>query len=226
MKKQNDLSKFLGWIITILIPPILLMISIRLMITPLFPRIEYRLPGFPEDLYGFTLKDRLNWATPSINYLVNSEEIDDLEKLRFDNGEPIYNERELGHMEDVKRVVTGMRITLAILLVVLLLLTILVKRYGSRNLVRIAYQRGGWGIVGVIAAILIFVVLSFNDLFTWFHQIFFVGGTWLFNPSDTLIRLFPMRFWQDAFIFVGLGSMLMGAVIIMISRQVKADRGN
>lgn len=223
MKKQNNLVKFLGWIITILVPPILLMISVRLMITPSFPKIEYRLPGFPEDPYGFTLQDRLHWATPSINYLVNSERIDYLETLQFDNGEPIYNQRELGHMEDVKGVVTGMRIALAVLMVVLLMLTILVYRFGSSQLVLLAYQRGGWGIIGLIIAILAFVALSFNDLFNWFHQIFFESDTWLFYTSDTLIRLFPMRFWQDAFIFVGLGSLLMGVLIILFSRKLRVD---
>ncbi|MEJ2126169.1 MAG: hypothetical protein P8X84_01420 [Candidatus Bathyarchaeota archaeon] len=28
----------------------------------------------------------------------------------------------------------------------------------------------------------------------WFHQLFFTSGTWTFYTSDTLIRLFPMRF--------------------------------
>ncbi len=38
----------------------------------------------------------------------------------------------------------------------------------------------------------------FWKFFTLFHQVFFEGDSWLFLYSDTLIRLFPIRFWQDA----------------------------
>ena len=42
------------------------------------------------------------------------------------------------------------------------------------------------------------------------YSFFFQPGTWMFNYSDTLIRLFPERFWQDIFIYVGLFSGLVG----------------
>jgi integral membrane protein (TIGR01906 family) len=64
-------------------------------------------------------------------------------------------------------------------------------------------RRGGWLTVGLTAALGIFAAVSFWQFFTVFHALFFEGDTWLFYYSDTLIRLFPMRFWQDAFIFVG-----------------------
>ena len=35
-------------------------------------------------------------------------------------------------------------------------------------------------------------------------QIFFKGDSWLFYYSDTLIRLFPIRFWQDAFLWAAI----------------------
>jgi len=67
-----------------------------------------------------------------------------------------------------------------------------------------AASKGGWLTLGLIGAILAAVVISFDALFTAFHKVFFVGDTWLFYFSDTLIRLFPMRLWQDAFIFMGI----------------------
>lgn len=211
---DKKLTQILGHLITFLIPPIVLMLSVRVLITPLFARIEYQLPGFPEDPFGFTLEDRLRWSRPSINYLVNSEGIDFLESLQFDNGEPIFNSLELSHMEDVKRVVTGMRVALAGMMVLLLGLSFLMKRTGGQKPLINAYLRGGWGGIGLIAAILIFVALSFTNLFTWFHQIFFEEGTWRFYTSDTLIRLFPIRFWCDAFISVSVISlMLYGATV-------------
>jgi integral membrane protein (TIGR01906 family) len=195
------------------------MISIRILISPLFAQIEYQLPGFPEDPYGFTLEDRLRWSEPSIKYLVNSEGIGYLESLRFENGEPIYNPSELSHMEDVKSVVTGMRIALAALTVILLIFTMININKGNKHLILQSFHNGGWGILGLIGAIMILLVISFNQLFTWFHQIFFESGTWRFYTSDTLIRLFPMRFWRDAFIFVGVLCILFGVITILVTRK-------
>ena len=39
--------------------------------------------------------------------------------------------------------------------------------------------------------------MSSGEFFTTFHRIFFAGESWIFPYSDTLIRLFPMRFWAD-----------------------------
>jgi len=220
MITKTPFLKLLGWLITILIPPIILMISIRSLMTPLFPKIEYRLPGFPDDPYGFSLQDRLRWSEPSINYLVNREPIAFLEDLRFDSGENLFNERELSHMEDVKDVVTGMRIALAAVMVLLLIFTFLLARFDSSSAIIKAYKKGGQGVIWVIATILIFVALSFNQLFTWFHKLFFTSGTWQFYTSDTLIRLFPMRFWQDAFIFTGVISLILGVLVIISANRI------
>ena len=224
MISQGIIRKILGWVITVLIPPILLMMSVRLMISPMFARVEYRLPGFPNDPYGFTSDDRLRLSEPAINYLVNTEDITYLSSLRFEDGERVFNDREFSHMQDVKQVVTGMRIALAVGMVGLLAATFFADRKGLKVDVLAAYQRGAWALLGLIFAILLFVALSFNQLFTWFHKIFFESGTWMFLTSDTLIRLFPMRFWRDAFIFVGLLSMLLAGLILLFGRRHKAKK--
>lgn len=218
MKKQTVGIKILGWVVTVLLPLIVLMLSVRLLITPTFAKVEYRMPGFPEDPFGFSLEDRLEWSTPSIKYLVNSEDITFLSDLVFEDGEPIYNASELSHMEDVKAVVTGMRIALSALTVGLLAVSIIGVRKGWRSALLLALRRGGWGVLGLIAAVLLMLVINFDQLFSWFHQIFFTSGTWQFYTSDTLIRLFPMRFWQDAFIAVGAISLAIGILIIVFCK--------
>ena len=218
MKEQRVGIRILGWVVTVLLPLVVLMVSVRLLITPLYAKVEYRMPGFPEDPYGFTLEDRLKWSAPSIEYLVNSEGINYLGDLAFDDGEPIYNSSELSHMADVKTVVTGMRIALAALMVGLLAVTVIAVRKGWRDSFLLALRRGGWGVLGLIATILILLVVNFDQLFTWFHQVFFTSGTWQFYTSDTLIRLFPMRFWQDAFIAVGLISVVIGLLLVLLCK--------
>jgi len=219
MKNKGLLSKIINWSATAVIPFIIIMLSVRILITPVFAQMEYRLPGFPEDPYGFSMEDRIRWAEPSITYLVNSADISYLEDLVFEDGEPIYNTQELSHMQDVKAVVTGMRIALAVLMVLFLVLTILAVNRGMRHQLLIGCERGGWIVIGFIISILIFLLFNFDVLFTWFHKLFFESGTWKFYTSDTLIRLFPMRFWRDAFIFVGVLNLSLSGLTIFFSRR-------
>ena len=82
----------------------LILTSVRLLMTPAFVQVEYRTPNFPADRYGFTREDRLNWSLIALDYLLNDEGISFLGDLRFEDGTQVYNERELGHMVDVKKV--------------------------------------------------------------------------------------------------------------------------
>ncbi|MCJ7695950.1 MAG: TIGR01906 family membrane protein [Anaerolineaceae bacterium] len=210
---KNIIHKILGWVITIALPFWLIMTAIRLLITPVYPIIEYRMPGFPADDFGFTLDDRLKWSKPSIQFLVNSEGIEFLGDLKFPDGTPIYNERELTHMIDVKTLVQLMIKVWIGLSIGLLAISLLLYFNKGREDLRNGFKRGGWVSVGLVVALLISVLIRFNDLFNWFHYLFFTGDTWLFYMSDTLIRLFPLRFWSDAFIFVGLFTLIVGVVI-------------
>src|SRR3990172_5177803 len=95
------------WLLQVLIPVVLVLTSVRLLLTRGFIRLEYSLPGFPEDRYGFTQTDRLQQAPIALAYLLNDAGIDFLGDLRFEDGTQVYNDRELSHMIDVKMVVRG-----------------------------------------------------------------------------------------------------------------------
>jgi integral membrane protein (TIGR01906 family) len=84
-------------------------------------------------------------------------------------------------------------------------------------------SRGGWITTGIIAVILVAVLVAFSVFFVFFHQIFFESGTWVFRFSDTLIRLFPQRFWRDIFIVIGLLS-LAGGVALGFGFKTRTDK--
>jgi integral membrane protein (TIGR01906 family) len=195
-------SLILSWLVTILTPLAIIMIGVRLLLTPVFPEIEYRLPGFPVDSYGFTLQDRLTWSKPSIEYLINSADIGFLAGLQFDDGQMIYNERELSHMSDVKKVVQMLLKLWYVDLVLLILLGVWAWRAGWLDAFRAGLRRGGFLIVSLLVVLGTFAATSFWQFFEWFHGLFFSGDSWLFQFSDTLIRLFPIRFWEDAVVFI------------------------
>jgi integral membrane protein (TIGR01906 family) len=207
-------SNIFSWPVAILVPLALIGLGMRVLLTPAFLQIEYNMPYFPPDDYGFTKEDRLQWAPYALDYLVNSADISYLGDLTLEDGSPLYNERELSHMMDVKRVTTA---ALNIWYISLALLTMLGiwawrGRFDSAQHATQAYRqglmRGGWLMVGLAGAIGLIVMIGisinpnvFWNFFVGFHGLFFEGDTWLFLYSDTLIRLFPLRFWQDAFLF-------------------------
>ena len=205
--------------IAILIPFFLLMTAIRLLLTPVFPQIEYRLPGFPADPYGFSLDDRLHWSRVSVEYLMNEAGIEYLAEQQFQDGTPLYNERELGHMVDVKILVQQMLVAWRILTGALVVLGVWAWRGRWLPVFLSGLGLGGRLTIGLIILILLAVAISFRALFTGFHLLFFEGDTWLFAYSDTLIRLFPMRFWQDAFIITGIFTLLAAGLLILLERR-------
>lgn len=212
----------LQWLIALLVAPLLLITAIRILLTPLFPRIEYRMPGFPVDMYGFTLEERTHWSAYAVNYLVNQQPVAYLGDLTFDDGEALYNARELSHMVDVKNLVQATLKYWVAGLIVLAGTAVVLMAFRQKQTLLLGLKTGGWLTVGLLTTVLLLVAINFDQLFTWFHQLFFTDETWLFYESDTLIRLFPLPLWRDAFIFVGVFSMVSGLLLaLLIKRPAK-----
>lgn len=207
---RRPAPRALSWAVTLLAPMAIVLTGVRLLLTPAFVQLEYRTPNFPADPFGFTRQERLFWSEIARRYLLNDRDISYLADLRFPDGSPVYNERELEHMVDVKNVVrAALRAWYASLAALLALgLWAWLSRWWDAYLEGLA--RGGWLTVLAVAAIVAFVLIGFGIFFVAFHQVFFDPGTWVFRYSDTLIRLFPERFWRDAFLAVGLVSLLGG----------------
>lgn len=212
--------KLLSFLVSLAAPLALIGLALRIMLTPLYYTVEYAMPYFPEDEYGFTTEDRLKWAKPSVEYLVNSADVSYLGDLKFDDGAPLYTERELSHMEDVKSVVRGALTVWYISLAILLVLALLFWRMDALPEYLNALRRGGVWMIGLALTLALIagagILLNpdiFWAFFSWFHSLFFEGDSWLFRYSDTLIRLFPIRFWQDAVIAMAVVALGGGAAL-------------
>jgi integral membrane protein (TIGR01906 family) len=209
--KSMKMTVILSWLVAVLVPLALIGLGLRVLLTPLFLQIEYNMPYFPPDEYGFTKEDRLKWAPYALEYLVNGADISYLGDLEFEDGSPLYNERELSHMEDVKRVTKSALNAWYVVLVLLLGLAVWSRLGHWEQAYRQGLMRGGWFMIGLAVAIGLIVLIGivinpniFWNFFVGFHRLFFEGDSWLFLYSDTLIRLFPIRFWQDAFLLAAI----------------------
>jgi integral membrane protein (TIGR01906 family) len=231
---MRNLIKSLSWLIALLLPVVIVLGVVRLVINPWYLQFEYHTPDFPADPYGFTLQDRLNYGKLAVEYLVNAADISFLGDLRFPDGQQaptpscqtmtdcthLYNDRELEHMLDVKNVVGGAMRVLEISALILILLALWAWRgRWARDYIK-GLQRGGVLTLILLGLIILAVLVAFNYLFILFHEIFFRAGTWTFLYSDTLIRLFPERFWEDTFLVVGGLSAALGLLFYFGSRRV------
>jgi integral membrane protein (TIGR01906 family) len=199
------------------VPVFLILSGVRVVMTEAFVRFEYQRAGFPADRFGFTQQERLDYAPYTVRYLHNSADISYLGDLTFEDGTPLFEARELRHMEDVKTVA---RVALKVHTIVTLgLAAALVFLIGRRERHATLRQGLAQGAVTTIAAIILMVGLvfaSWDIAFESFHRVFFAGDSWQFSTSDTLIRLFPERFWFDAALTIG-GIALGGALLLLIS---------
>ena len=234
------MKTLLSWLVTFLVPVALVLFGVRLLLTPLFMSIEYRLPYFPPDRYGFTLEERLSWAQQTRAWLLNDEGIATLAAWQFPEGQQsagdcetylpprdctyLFNDRELQHMADVKQVTTYARWALWASVLGLLGMGIWANRTDWWADYRQGLGRGGWLTVGLVLAVMVYLAMNFRSLFTTFHRIFFEGSTWVFRFSDSLIRLFPVTFWRDAFIWVGLFALAGGTLLGWWGSQAKEEQ--
>lgn len=203
-------------LVGILVSVLLVLTPVRLLMTNMFLTLEYTRPGFPQDPYGFTQEDRLRYAPAAIQYLVTPDDISILQQLTFPDGTPLFNDRELRHMIDVKHVVDtafliyGMGGLVFLVTSAAALFSVAIRKQLLRG---IFY--GGMMTMAGFAALVVFAVTQWNTFFARFHQIFFEDGTWLFQYSDTLIRLFPEQFWFDAALVIGSLAILLALACIL-----------
>lgn len=208
------------WLVILAMPFFLGLGMIRAVIAWDYPAFEY--PRLAADPFGFTDEERLEFARGTLRYLQQpepaAEVIHLLEELRLPGrDEPLYNEREIGHMIDVKNVADGMkRVTYFAGAIVgiglaLLLAPRATRHYGWRTL-----YYAGLATVIALAAIALAIFIAWPFFFTQFHELLFPPETWTFAYSDSLIRLFPEQFWFDIGVLVSVGTLVLGAVVALV----------
>jgi len=191
-------------LVSALLPALMILASVFLLLhtAKAWAAIEYRMPGFPPDPYGFTTEDRIRWSRVDIDYLLRGEDLSYFDNYTLDTGAPMHNARELRHMQDVKVLLDRARAVLLGGVIAVMLMLMALASSGQRAEAALALRRASRWTLALMLAIGISLALAFGVLFVGFHRIFFEGDTWLFRYSDTFIRLYPERFWRDAFAMI------------------------
>jgi integral membrane protein (TIGR01906 family) len=202
MSAQAVLSWIAKVLVVLLVLPILLILNVRLEMSPQFAAFEYAKPDFPMPTQ-IRLESRFPTAAATIAYVRSEVDLDVLRHLR-DGERILYNERELAHLADV-RVLTAQAFAaqMAMLALWVAALALLAAQKSTRRDVPRYMLYGSLFTIAVILVVVAVVFINFDWFFVCFHRTFFEGDSWLFLSSDTLIQIFPPMFWFDA--AVGLG---------------------
>ncbi|MBE0409204.1 MAG: TIGR01906 family membrane protein [Anaerolineales bacterium] len=218
------LARFFQVIIVLLIPVFLVLGSVRLLVTDRYLAFEYGKTSFPVDPFGFDQSQRLENASTNFRYVRENQPVEVLAGQQLGE-QPLYNARELNHMQDVQSVYQiAMWVWRSALVLSLLAVLALVWQAESRPVLFAAFRAGGLLAVGLISVVGALVALAWQAWFVAFHQVFFAPGTWTFNTSDTLIRLFPEKFWFDAALTITGLSLAGGLLLALVGWRFKRKR--
>jgi integral membrane protein (TIGR01906 family) len=216
---RRSLTNIVFALVVLAMPFFLTLTVARMLITDWYPRYEYAKTDFPPDPYGFTQAERLDLALVSIHYLQRPEPsetaIEMLKAQRLPGSDqPLFDPYEISHMMDVKRLTDMLwKVHLVSGVMVVAGLIFLLARRETRRAGYSALWYGGAVTALLLVGLVLFVLLSWRDFFITFHDVFFPPGTWTFDWSSSLIRLFPDRFWFDAGTILTVGSLLLGSLV-------------
>jgi integral membrane protein (TIGR01906 family) len=135
------------------------------------------------------------------------------------DGTVVLKDSERAHMRDVRGVFFGFFLVAAAAAVLLVVLYVAARGAVVRQRFWRRVQRAGVAIVLVTLIGGAAGVLLFDAAFTLFHQVFFPGGNWQFDPrTDRLVQLFPEQFWVESTIAVGVAIIALGLLLALAGR--------
>lgn len=220
-------KKLLIALITLSLPFLLVVTTIRVLWNDTLLTFEFNRPDFPPDSFGFTLAERTSLGIIGLHsVLPDSEGIALLERATLPDGSPAFNEREIKHMTDVRILIGKVYPIELIGIALIVILAIILNRSANwRDAVPSGLRWGSILTLAILGAMIAYIILNFDALFLQFHQLFFEGDSFAFRFSDTLIRLYPEQLWNDAFTAVGVVTAVF-AVIMVVGSSVWLKRMN
>lgn len=163
---------------------------------------------------GITLQELDKAADGLIKYFNSGEKSIDVTVIKDGKSFTLFNEREVGHLEDVKSLFQlGYGVLLGTFLYGVFFILASVFWWKDRRNIGLGLLWGGGLSLAVMLALGITIAVDFNGFFLRFHMLSFANDLWLLDPShDYLIVMFPQGFWFDAALYIALAA-LAGAVI-------------
>lgn len=146
------------------------------------------------------------------------QEVNKTELDGFFDGEELddsYSEKEKLHMQEIKELISILKVILIIAAVLLLLFLVLLFNYSRKEFWFSLLIGSGVTLLLCLIFVVLFLI-DFNVFFTAFHKLLFRTDSWLLNSSDKLIQLFPQNFFYLAgikwLLYIIADSLIIGAI--------------
>lgn len=204
--------KVLQVLLAVFFPIVVLIAAVRAVASPVFLWIEYHRPGFPADELGFTTEDRLTYGSAGMDYLFNAAPARYLSDLQH-QGNQLFTDSEVSHMADVKLVML-ITVAVGVLLALLCIVFMVALARTAKGGIRRSLFAGSLWMLVVLIAVAVLAVLGWETFFAGFHSLFFADGTWTFQSTDALIRLYPNQFWMDA--GIGIAALVLVTLVVTL----------
>ena len=131
--------------------------------------------------------------------------------------QPLFSEREVRHMLDVKRLFLFFFHLHELTFVYMAVYVAAVYLWSrERSMRHLADQAILGGIITAVALTFagVAMLFGFAQIFTAFHLLSFSNDLWVLNPAtDHLIQMFPLGFWFDVSMLVGVLSILEAGLV-------------
>ena len=212
---SSRLTQTLKIFIILLVPIFIIGGAVQLLATDPYLAFEYGKTSFPPDPFGYTQQLRFILASTNIHYVRGHLPDDELSK-QFLNDVPVYSPREVSHMADVQAVFQSVMRAWQAASILLILLGFVLWRKGEKAALTSAIQLSGLLTSALLLSIALLALFAWQFWFNTFHLFFFESGSWLFDYSDTLIRLFPVEFWFDATLTISVLNLAGGLLLALV----------
>lgn len=144
------------------------------------------------------------------------------------------NDREKGHLADVRGLVRASTIILYIFIIIFVMLLIassFILKFNNyiTNFVGKVLVFGGFLTIFLAAALFLLVYFDFDSAFESFHLSFFEKGTYTFDPAnEVIVRLYPEELFMElglriskGVFFASLISIIIGLFLVLKSKPLK-----
>ena len=169
---------------------------------------------------GITDEDLRQVGADIRGYINSGDEPLDVRTRILGREQDLFNDREIAHMRDVKRLVRGVYILALASAVYLAAMAVIgFARQRGRFVEPLAKRMiyGGGLTLALLMVFGIFALADFESLFIKFHQLSFANNFWQLDPrTDYLVRIFPDPFWVDATVWVAVRTVA-GALALIVA---------
>ena len=123
----------------------------------------------------------------------------------------VFEPKEKEHMEDVKELMDSFFWMASVLFIAEIILLMHILRKGSlRSALRYS-SVSTWG----LSILLVFGAFFFDPMFRLFHKLFFEPGSWIFEPTDIIVNIYPKDYFIQGFLLILVGLAVFGLMSII-----------